>query len=103
MISKPWGDVSKQTIANCFRHGGLTLQDDTIIQSTIENEDSQQWEYQLPLPESLNFDEYVLIDKELEICSPMTDEEIVQSVQIKRIPTQNQKRTLMKLIQPRSH
>lgn len=71
----------KQTIK--FRHGGLIPEEVMVIEPVIENKNPQEWAYQLSLPESLSFEEYVSVDEDLETSSPMTDEEIVYSVQNK--------------------
>ena len=78
MLRKSWDKISKETIANCFTHSGLSVR-----QPHIQDDESNDLDSFLPLvtSEPVSSDDFVHIDDEVTTAEVLTDEEIVALTQ----------------------
>lgn len=85
MISKSWQSVSTETIANCFRHAGLTFNEPIVSPSNADFDDEEplsKWAEKL---HSLQLSTEVIndfenIDNDVLTTADLTNEEIITSV-----------------------
>lgn len=77
MLKKSWDKVSKETIANCFIHSGLSERRPEIQES---EEDKLESLLSMIAPE-VSSDDFVHIDDEITTAEVLTDEDIAALVQ----------------------
>lgn len=85
ILQKSWEDVKPETIANCFRKAGFTIQESANVEVVEES---------TPIPEPLewttfqehfkcqetNFDAYLDVDSEVIVAEHPSDEDIINAV-----------------------
>ena len=115
-INKAWKSVTTETIANCFRKGGIHKRtSDIMLQDTTE-ETTQQFQslwQQLNDKEgtfNFNMDAYMNIDNDLICHGTLTDEEVIQTIQPNQVeendykePSQEPEIVLITKVQAANH
>lgn len=89
MISGSWNSIRQKTIVNCWNHARLTdeetnrgLSDDREIEPVTE-QIRDLWKAitkTTTVPDDVTLEDFISADDDLEVCSKLTDQEIVDSI-----------------------
>ncbi|XP_072140431.1 tigger transposable element-derived protein 4-like, partial [Dermacentor andersoni] len=83
MLARAWDRMKQETIANCFRACGFVTASSEDA-STISSEEASTSELDSTdfgdAPGDVNFEDYVAVDKAVEMCGALTDKEIVEII-----------------------
>ncbi|XP_040075177.2 tigger transposable element-derived protein 6-like [Ixodes scapularis] len=88
MLSRAWSDIAPNTIKNCFRHAGLSLDNDRAsTEEAIEVTDddlNEMWRDlgRLPdaVPDGVELEDFLGVDDDVAVTSSPSDNEIVAEV-----------------------
>ena len=90
MCCSSWDEIKKDTISNCFHHTGFFKA--KCSEETLEKFDSEDEHYKLSqefnriFPE---FDEYISIDNNWQLCAPLEEEFIPEDFNLNKGPKDN--------------
>ncbi|KAG0415263.1 hypothetical protein HPB47_007574 [Ixodes persulcatus] len=90
MLSDAWKAVTPDTLRNCFRHAGFTLDSESAVETEDPVPDAQSISTENligdlrddghAVPPAVTFDKFTDMDSALDVCADLTDEEIVRQV-----------------------
>lgn len=86
MSTKSWKNVKKETIVNCFKKSGFSVENvvtDDKLENSIPEVSKQQWEnihQHLGVQNICSFDEFVDVDYNAPTDGKLSDKEIINSV-----------------------
>ncbi|KAH7978512.1 hypothetical protein HPB49_005780 [Dermacentor silvarum] len=91
MLAESWKAVTQETLRNCFRHAGLTLDAETAVSPQVDSVCDELPSADVAtfddlraagvsIPAGITFEGFADADKDLEICAELTDDEIIRQV-----------------------
>ncbi|KAH7963655.1 hypothetical protein HPB52_022323 [Rhipicephalus sanguineus] len=88
MLVESWKAVTQETLRNCFRHAGFTLDAETAaspqVDSVCDELPSADVAFDdlraagVSIPDGITFEGFADADKDLELCAELTDDEIIR-------------------------
>ncbi|KAH7977891.1 hypothetical protein HPB49_003863 [Dermacentor silvarum] len=90
MLAESWKAVAQETLQNCFRHAGFTLDAEMAVSpqvgSVCDELPSADVAFDdlratgVSIPAGITFEGFANADKDLELCAELTDDEIIRQV-----------------------
>lgn len=90
MLAESWKAVTQETLRNCFRHTGFTLDAAAAVSPQVDSMCDELPSADVAfddlraagvsIPEGITFEGFANADKDLELCAELTDDEIIRQV-----------------------
>ncbi|KAH7951613.1 hypothetical protein HPB52_010916 [Rhipicephalus sanguineus] len=100
MLAESWKAVTQETLRNCFRHAGFTLDADTAVSPQVDSMCDELPSADVAfddlraagvlIPAGITFEGFADADKDLELCVELTDDEIIRQVTEDSDDTENE-------------